>query len=45
VHDYLVRVSGQWAWFGDRRPVRAVYIENRSEAPGEISALDVRTGD
>jgi hypothetical protein len=44
-HDYLVRVSGQWAWFGDRRPVRAVYIENRSEAPVEISALDVRTGD
>jgi hypothetical protein len=44
-HDYLMRVSGQWAWFGDRRPVRAIYIENRSEAPVQISALDVRTGD
>jgi hypothetical protein len=44
-NEYLVRVSGQWAWLGDRRPVEAFYLDNRSDKPVEILAFDSRTAD
>jgi hypothetical protein len=44
-NEYMVRVSGQWSWLGDRRPVEAFYLENRSEKPVEILAFDSRTAD
>lgn len=41
--SYALRPSGQWAWWGDRRRVVAIELENRSDVPLELRGLRIES--